>query len=181
MNLFLFFCVWFHSGCLPRHLHDVSCLTSRSTLYHQRTSNCHFHGLSDQPGIPIHHVLSIYHMPTVTVTSFLSQFPIVYPLFFFSHCNQALFSVDFSFTPALEAIRSLWPSFLPFSFSYSVIPSFSTTAFLEFSLSYHSLLRLSRRKPRHTCTNPLYHFMLELDFCRDLACPCPCLCVELNT
>lgn len=105
-------CVSFRSSCFSCRAFarlEQPCTTTNSL-------HCHCHGLPDQTGISIHHVLSIYHMPTPSLSrlSYLN-FLLSIHCCFFSHCNQPLFSA-----PILSFIQPLLhPAIIAVFFSFS--------------------------------------------------------------
>lgn len=122
-------CISFHSGCLSCRAFarlEQPCTTTNSL-------HCRCQGLPDQPGISIHHVLSIYHMPTQSLSrlSYIN-FLLSIHCCFFSHCNQPLFSVQIlSFIQPLRhpAIVAAF-----FSFPSSVFRLLFPFLFLSFHL-----------------------------------------------
>lgn len=141
-----------------------------------------------QPGISINHVLSIYHMPTVAVTSFLSHFSTVLSCVF-CISNRAIFlslNIRLSLQPLRGKTRSIAAllffflftlylvvfhiqtlSFPFFSFSNPSIPGFSCS-FSRIILFAWTYLRV--KQLLHTLyqlTIPLFLFM-SLAFCLDL-------------
>lgn len=130
-------CISFHFGCFscPAFARlEQPCTTTNSL-------RCHCHGLPGQPSIFIHHVLSIYHMPTPSLSrlSYLS-FLLSIHCYFFLHCNQPLFSVpilSFIQTSRDPAIIAAFFSFSPsvffvfYSLSFPLVPSMELFLFVS--------------------------------------------------